>query len=127
MEEADGGGHFPRALTPDDLFYRALQPIWIKPGDTISSAAFSNPSASRRMSVDWAEKSTPVETFQRWERWGPARGVASLPFGVCRDNGQTVEFTPTPENEAHSDVIGQKGDRIRKNLAKGAKLIYQRS
>lgn len=127
MEEKPSSGQFSRPLSPDDLFYRAIPPDLIKPDNSISPGAFCNPNRppTDRMSVDWAAKSSPAETSQRWERWGSGRGVASLSYQTCNDNNQTVEFTPTMENKAHSDIVGEKKERVRKNLAKAAKLVYQ--
>ena len=81
------------------------------------------------MSVDWAEKSSPQETFNRWTRWGDDRGVASITAQLCWDNEQAIEYTPikgqagVPDNPAHSDVVGSGADRIRKRFSKGAKLL----
>jgi hypothetical protein len=124
MESGDAGG-FPRPLAKGEEFYRAIHPDFIKDGK-VSHNAFSNPTRpvqTNRMSVDWAEKSTPQQTFVRWARWGDGRGVASITPELCWNNGQTIEYTPERDNTAHSDVVGNKSDRIRKNLARGAKLV----
>jgi hypothetical protein len=118
-------GGFPRPLLSEDAFYRAIHPDLIK-GQGVSPGAFSNstkPVHTNSMSVDWAERSTPQETFERWAKWGAGRGVASITFEVCWQNGQKIEYSPEQDNPAHSDVVGEKSDRTRKKLAKGAKLI----
>lgn len=125
-------GGFPRPLAKDEKFYRAIHPTHMK-GGKISHFAFANPTRpipTNRMSVDWAEKSTPQQTFDRWARWGNGRGVASLTAELCWNYGQMTEFAPekdnpaySKDNPAHSDEVGTKSDRIRKNLAKGAKLM----
>ena len=84
------------------------------------------------MSVDWAELSTPGETYARWERWGEGRRVGAITAQLCWNNQQLIAFAPTPENPAHTEIVDQPGatigkDRLRKNLAKGAKLIISRS
>ena len=121
--EKSNDGDYPRPLTENDLFYRAIHPDWIKEDGKVSSAAFSNASQTNRMSVDWAARSTPQETFDRWPQWGDCRGVASITAGVCCQNDQKIEYTPKEDNCAHSDIVGKKTDRIRRNFAKSAKLL----
>ena len=75
------------------------------------------------MSVDWADIATPQQTFDRWTVWGEGRGVASITAGLCWNNGQEIEYTPDESKPAHSDVVGDKSDRIKKKLAKGARLV----
>ena len=113
---------FPRPLTESDQFYRAIHPDWIKEDGKVSTAAFTN----KEMSVDWADLSTPCETFDRWPQWGECRGVASITAGLCWQNDQNVEYTPKDDNCSHSDVVGKKRDRIRKNFAKSARLLIPR-
>lgn len=123
MLEQSNAGEFPRPLEDDDEFYRAIHPNFMKEGGGISPGAFSNASQTDRMSVDWAEMATPQQTLDRWEKWGEGRGVASITAGLSRNNGQRIEYTPDESNPAHSDVVGDKFDRVRKNLAKSAKLV----
>lgn len=116
---------FPRPIRPDDEFYRAIHPNYLK-GEKILPSGFANsskPVQTDKMSVDWAEKSTPEETFGRWGTWGAGRGVAKITADLCRNNEQTIEYTPDDENPSHCNVRGKKPDRIRKNLARGAQLI----
>ena len=121
---------FPRDLLPDDEFYRAFRPGLYKRDDgTISPGAFSNTTGTDRMSVDWAERSSPEETFDRWTRWGDDRGVASITAELCWENEQSIEYAPIkdqpgePDNPAHSDVVGSDAPRLRKRIAKVAKLL----
>ena len=123
MLEQSNAGEFPRSLEDDDEFYRAIRPEWIKSGGRISPSAFSNATQTDRMSVDWADIATPQQTFDRWTVWGEGRGVASITAGLCWNNGQEIEYTPDESKPAHSDVVGDKSDRIKKKLAKGARLV----
>jgi hypothetical protein len=75
------------------------------------------------MSVDWADKSTSQQTFNRWVEWGPCRGVASITDELARNNGQNTEYKPKKTNHAHSDVVGGKSKQVRKALARDAKLV----
>ena len=122
LEQSNAEG-FPRPIKVDDLFYRAINPLYVREGGKISPGAFSNASETNGMSVDWVARSTPQETYDRWPQWGDCRGVASITAGVCWQNDQKFEYAPKEDNCAHSDVIGEKSGRIRKNLAKSAKLI----
>lgn len=102
-----GDGRFPRPLTPNDVFYRAIRPEDIHPDGRISRKAFAKASANRRMSVDWAALSTPQETYDRWPQWGEGRGVAEITAQLCWECAQQIEYSPTPGNPAHSDVFDQ--------------------
>lgn len=73
--------------------------------------------------MDWAERSTSQEAFDRWPQWGAGRGVAYITAGLCWENHQTIRFSPTQGNPAHSDVVGEKTDSTRNKLAKGARLL----
>jgi hypothetical protein len=80
------------------------------------------------MSVDWADISTPKQTYERWQRWGDGRGVAAITAGLCWKNQQLIEFTPNGSNPSHSDVFDAADatiskSRLKKRLAQGAKLI----
>lgn len=130
MVAPDAQTEFPRDLIPADEFYRAVRSELFKKDDgTISPGAFSNATGTARMSVDWAEKSSPEETFDRWTRWGDDRGVVSITAQLCWDNDQTIEYSPIndqldePGNPAHCDVVGSDAPRLRKRIAKGAKLL----
>ena len=71
------------------------------------------------MSVDWVDMTTSQEALDRWAQWGDDRGLASITADLSWDNGQNVEYTPTEDNPAHSDVVGDKPPSVRKRLAKG--------
>ena len=113
----------PRQLKGSDEFYRALRPEWIKDNGKISPGAFCNAKGTDRMSVDWVDMTTFQEALDRWAQWGDDRGLASITADLSWDNGQKVEYTPTEDNPAHSDVVGDKQPSVRKRLAKGAKLV----
>lgn len=125
--QQDSARAFPRPLQPDDEFYRAIRPEHLKKNGKISPGAFSKATVNNRMSVDWAEKSTARETYERWEHWGECRGVASITARLCWDNNQSMSFEKTTDNPSHTEVASQdwnklSEDRIRKNFARGAKL-----
>ena len=130
MEQSQAKGSadgFPRPLQPDDEFYRAIHPDYLKKNGKISPGAFSKATANKRMSVDWAENSTASQTYERWERWGECRGVASITAGLCWENNQSISFAQTVDNPSHSEVASKDGNdvseaRISKKLARGAKL-----
>ena len=121
--EQSNAEEFPRQLEATDLFYRAVHPLFVKDCGKISPSAFSNASGTDGMSVDWAARSSPQETFDRWPQWGDCRGVASITAELCWQNDQEIKCAPEEGNRAHSNVIGEKSGRVRKNLAKCAKLI----
>ena len=105
----------------------------IEDDGTVSPAAFAKSSKDNRMSIDWAELSTPRETYDRWEHWGDRRGVASLTAKLIWDNKQRILFTPieTPTecNPAHCDMEdgenaeGLSKNQLKKNLLRGSKTL----
>ena len=80
------------------------------------------------MSVDWAELSSPQDTYDRWPQWGEGRAVAEITAQACWDCEQAIEFVPTPDNPAHSEVGNRPGsaigkDKVRYLLARAAVLL----
>ena len=119
---------FPRSLAPNDLFYRAIPPGYLREDGTIKPAAFSRASANKKMSVDWGELSTSQDTYDRWPQWGEGRAVAQITAQLCWECEQTVEFTPTVSNPAHSEVSNMPGsvigsDKARYLLSAGARIV----
>ena len=128
LERTTGDGGFPRPLTPDDRFYRAIRPSYIYEDGRISRAAFAKSTGNEKMSVDWAELSTPQETYDRWPQWGEGRAVAEVTAQALWMNQQMIEYAPTPDNPAHSEVADRPDrtigkDKILSNLARAAVLL----
>lgn len=116
---------FPRALTDDDPFYRAIRDVHIKTNGRISPGAFSKTTGTIRMSVDWGQKSTPKETLDRFKHWPDRKAVASIAAKVCWDREQSLDFKPCPSNPSHSEVVGPHSNSLRKHLARCAELVYE--
>ena len=124
MGESNSIG-FPRQLKEADLFYRAIQCVYLKPNGRISPGAFSNTSKKNEMSADWAERSTPEETIARFPKWKGRKGVASVSAKIFWDKEKVIRYDPLPDNDAHTAIVGDDPDRVRKYLARNAKLIYE--
>lgn len=115
---------FPRSLRDDDEFYRAINPdVHLKPNGTLSSAAFCNSTNTNELSVDWAELSTPAQTVGRFPNWPAGKCVASVTAETCSVHNQSIEYSPTRKNPAHSGIIGNKTASTRKKLARAANLL----
>ena len=113
---------------PDDVvLYRLLNPEhditwdendrqWI-----IKSSAFQNTSRTDRMSIvlgDTLEASgRPPEDARRSK---PTWYVAAITTRLVRNEEQDVQRTPRPEEEAHGDVIGDKGKARRRRFVAAA-------
>lgn len=124
MPEAQVRMAFPRRLIHDDEFFRAINPkAHLKPDGKLSSAAFSNSSNTNEMSVDWAERSTPAETVGRFPHWPAGKFVASITAGTCWSLDQSIEFSPTTHNPAHTGIVGAKTDSVRRKLARTAEIL----
>ena len=123
-----GDGGFPRPLTADDVFYRAIRPEDIHPDGRISRKAFAKASANRKLSVDWAALCTPQDTYDHWPQWGEGRAVAALTARACWDCQQQIEHAPTADNPAHSEVFDHLGRTmgrlaVQRALARAAVLL----
>ena len=89
----------------DDEFLRRI-PAWLFDFEKqeIQSWAFGNDEGSDRFSVNWAELSSIEHTVQGH----PGFGVASLTASDFRIEEQDILHTPSPDNVAHCDVVGEK-------------------
>ena len=96
----------------------------LKPDGTLASAAFSNSRGTQKLSVDWAERSTPHETIDRFPGWPDEKFVAVVTAQVYWAFDQSIEYSPHALNQAHSDVVGQKSDAVRKQLAMKARAVH---
>ena len=115
---------FPRPLVPDELFYRAVQRVFIKPNGSISPGAFSNTKGTSELSVDWDHLSTPEETIGRFPQWELPKGVVAVTAQQFWNCEQTLVYDPIPGNPAHSSVHGEKTGSTRRQLARGLLLIH---
>ena len=115
---------FPRHLADTDQFYRAVQCVHLKPGGRVSPGAFCNTKNTDKMSVDWAELSTPEETMARFSNWKGQRGIASITASVFWEAEQHIDYDPQKHNEAHTSIVGNDSERLRKRMAKNAKLVH---
>ena len=123
------GGHtvipFPRPLVDADDFYRAIRSLHVRPNGRLSPGAFSKTTGTNRMSVDWAELSTPEETIARFSTEQDWAGVAAIDAQTCWSFDQTLEYSPLPGNPSHSEVVGSGSDSVRKGLARKARMVYK--
>jgi len=67
------------------------------------------------MSTDWQKYSTPAETKSR-ARAPHDNGVVGMIAGEVRGFGLLVEHDPTPENRAHTEIIGTISTEMRVRL-----------
>lgn len=93
-----------------------------KPG----SGAFSD--SGDGMSTDWDKYSTPHETRNRIKtNTDPLDyGIVRLNTGMIRNiEDQEVIHTPEDYNRAHTDIIGKKKLRIKKEFKKIAEWVFR--
>lgn len=113
---------FPRPLTDNDAFYRAVNPdCHLKNDGTLSSALFQNTRGQDSMSVDWSELSTPQQVLDRFPDWSPEKYVVSLTAKDYWDACQKICYEPTCKNPAHTHIVGKKQSRVKRMLVKQAK------
>lgn len=107
-----------------DEFFRAVNPQFIRPDNSISPGAFLNTTGTLSMSVDWARYSTEADVIQNWlPRWGRV-GIAAITAQLYWDNGQEIEHIPRTRHFSHCEIIGQKTLPIRRILARTARLSF---
>ncbi len=51
--------------------------------------------------------------------------MAAITARLCYENNQAIERSPVTGNPAHCDVVGNKPDCVRKNLARAARLLIR--
>lgn len=113
-------------ISDDDVLYRRIVPMHIKPDGTISSSAYMNrrKKPDCEISVDLARLcSGPGETRSREGKSGFGVGelVARLPR--CKEVGMDVRHAPLDGNETHSLIEGENTGTKCSILARGTTLI----
>jgi hypothetical protein len=102
---------------PDEDFpFMRVHKTWLKRDGTISLGVFKNtPTPQDGMSTDWQKYSTPEETRSRTARKPlDEYAVIRMLVGNFRTiPKQEVEYTPLPDNRAHTDVFGEKDEEAR--------------
>lgn len=75
------------------------------------------------MSTDWSRYATPADTRNR--RRVPAdNAVLSLVVGGVREiPGLAVQHTPQLDNDAHTDVFGEKTPEVRRKLLRICRIV----
>ena len=111
-----------RLLHPDlDVAWDHDEGRWV-----VKSSAFQNTAGTNRMSVvcgdTLAELGRPPEDARRAM---PDRYVAALTAGFVRREDQEVERTPTEEEPAHGDVVGDKARSRRRRFASAARWVVE--
>ncbi len=73
------------------------------------------------MSVNWGALSSVQDTLAGRDNCG----VVSITTELCMELNQEIERTPTKDNPAHSDIIGQKPNSVKRKFAQAAKWLYR--
>jgi hypothetical protein len=102
---------------PTDRFFKRVRPCdWNWEKNRPNSGAFSNP----KMSTNWSALSSVEHTREGYT----GHGIVSLTEELCRRFNQVIKYSPIkddpdlPDNSAHCDVVGDKGNRrLRRQLA----------
>jgi hypothetical protein len=117
---------FPKEEIPNTckLYYR-LHPRFIREGEWTPGVFFD---IDGGMSVDWAKYSTPQQTKMRAIYSKGKHKIGEFIAGEVRQVPQTVLHQPTsippdPPNQAHSEVIGIKTDRVQMKLLEICKIL----
>lgn len=71
------------------------------------------------MSTDWMKLTTVEDTL----REHPGFGAASVSAELCWFLNQEVERTPSEENPAHCDVVGDKSKPVRRKFRDMAEYL----
>ena len=97
----------------DRLFMRVHINTWVRNDEVLPGAFDNRPAGAAGMSTDWERYSTPEETRERGRNpWRQA--VIEFLVGDARAlPGQTVEHRPQDDNRAHTEVVGEKSEKVR--------------
>lgn len=102
-----------------DKFLRRIPPWHLKSSGEISSAAFENDKGKNSFSTNWLKLSSIDDTLKSF----PEYGVAAISAELCWNLGQNIEWTPTDDNVAHTDILGKKTESTRKKIRNGAEYL----
>lgn len=106
-------------LRNDEVLYRAIHPVWLKPGHKKpTSAAFKQ---STGVSVDrdgGREEQTIIDVF---ENRRPGFGLASITAEECRNLDTFPVPKPLPDNEYHAEIHNSE-TRVKLSPSKAKKL-----
>ena len=111
-------GEFLKEQIPDehDPFMR-IHKTWINEGEIIPHA-FTN--RNDGMSTNWSKYADAVLTREQATLYGKDPnnyGIVDLSVAAVREiPNQEVEHDPLPENQAHTNVIGEKNEEARLKL-----------
>ena len=107
-------------FVPNDRFLRRIPPVFYdsKTGK-VMSAAFQNAPRTKRMSVNWTKLSTIKDTLNGY----PGYRVASISAELCWSLEQDIEGTPSAENPAHCDVVGNKPQSVKRKFRDKAEYL----
>lgn len=114
-----------RLLNPElDIDWDHDEARWV-----VKSSAFQNPTRpdkTNRMSVVCGDTldsmGRPPEDARRTK---PGWYVAALTAGFVRAEDQEVQRSPTHEEPAHGDVVGDKGGGRRRRFARAARWVVE--
>jgi hypothetical protein len=111
------------AIADDDMLYRRLASHCIRPGDTVSSAAFKTRNQwDREISVDLARLTTPARAFAPVAH-RPGFKLGRIVAGVPRALGFEVRHDPRPDNEAHTLIVGDNSEALSRRLARAVTIV----
>ena len=115
-------------IADDDLLYRRLAPLHLKPDGTVNSAAFKlRGRPDPQVSVDLARLTTLEVTLGRAPR--PGFGLGTLVAGDPRSLGLGLRHDPVPSNPAHALIEGQGPNDIQtaRRLAEMTRVLVKPS
>lgn len=111
---------WPIEEIPDkDSLYRCVHRQHVRDG-SIAPGAFGK---DYRMSVDWGEYSNPEQARNRRKKPEDNAVVALIAGEVRGLRSQTVEHAPIPVNRSHSEVVGEKSERVRIELSRICEVV----
>ncbi len=93
-------------------------------GFRVTSAAFKNPSGSKKLSVV-IEKRTPHSHKEIVLMKSPRHGLIAITAAIVRAHRQIVKPSPNKEEPGHGDVIGDKPKEIRTAFASSCNILIE--
>lgn len=119
---------WPKEDIPDeDTLYMRIHSMWFDEDGKIIPKAFQNHGSG--MSTNWSKYATAEQTQDEVARYGKNpedNAVGAFVVGNVREiPEQSVEYTPMPDNRAHTDVLDEKDNEVRVLLRRECKLVIR--
>jgi hypothetical protein len=105
----------------DDVLWRRINPAWIKDG-RVTTQAFQNYPGTNNMSAHLSRLTTSESALQGHVGYSLVGFTVQLARVEC---DQIVALDPTPEDQSHTAIIGDKPGSVQKRFRNNLHWVVQ--